>query len=72
MRLSDFEGRATVTVEEAAQILGISRTTAYQCASEYRDTDGASGLPVIQLGRRLLVPLPRLTAILSGQSLIEQ
>ncbi|MBA2595107.1 MAG: helix-turn-helix domain-containing protein [Chloroflexia bacterium] len=54
---------ATLTVEEAAQRLGISRTLAYELAR--RDE-----LPVrvIRLGRRLVIPEPALTRLLSGQS----
>jgi excisionase family DNA binding protein len=49
--------RMTVTVEEAAQLLGIGRQSAYQAAR-------AGELPTIRLGRRLLVPLHRLHALL--------
>jgi excisionase family DNA binding protein len=38
----------TLSVEEAALALGISRNTAYMLAR-------AGGLPVVRLGRRLLV-----------------
>ena len=49
--------RRTVTVEEAAQILGIARRTAYTLAN-------TGQLPVLRLGRRLLVPVPALEALL--------
>ena len=39
----------TLTVEEAARELGISRKLAYQLAGEGR-------IPAIRLGRRLLIP----------------
>jgi len=46
---SQNSGRLTVTVEEAAALLGISRGSAY--------TAVANGeLPVLRVGRRLLVP----------------
>lgn len=41
--------RLTITVDEAAEMLGISRNTAFK-----RATTGE--LPTIRLGRRLLVP----------------
>lgn len=44
-----------LTVSEAAAVLRISRTSAYMLAEEWRCTKGASGLPTIRLGRRLLV-----------------
>jgi len=43
---------ATLTIPEVAELLGISRNTAYQVAS----TDGKiAGVPVIRVGRRLLL-----------------
>lgn len=41
--------RATLTIEEAAKMLGIGRQSAYAAARE-------GYLPVIRIGRRLLVP----------------
>lgn len=49
--------RMTVTVEEAAHLLGIGRQSAYQAAR-------AGELPTIRLGRRLLVPRCKLDALL--------
>lgn len=46
----------TITVEEAARLLGVSRGLAYQAAR-----DGQ--LPTIRLGRRLLVPRGPLLAL---------
>jgi excisionase family DNA binding protein len=45
--------RLTITVEDAARLLGISRGLAYEAARR-------GDLPVIRLGRRLLVPRARL------------
>jgi excisionase family DNA binding protein len=45
-----------LTVEEAAALLRIGRTKAYAMAKEWRSSDGASGLPVVDLGHRLRVP----------------
>ena len=47
--------RPFLTVEEAAAVLGISRTLAYSLANEFLTT--RSGLPCIRLGsRRIVVP----------------
>jgi excisionase family DNA binding protein len=43
-------------VEEAAEILRISRSTAYEMANTWLRTNGTDGLPCIRLGRRLVVP----------------
>ena len=45
-----------LTVEEAAVVLRIGRSKAYELAREYLATDGASGMPVIRLGKQLRVP----------------
>jgi excisionase family DNA binding protein len=45
--------RLTISVEDAAHLLGISRGLAYEAARR-------GELPVIRLGRRLLVPRARL------------
>jgi excisionase family DNA binding protein len=50
--------RQTLTVEEAAALLGIGRNSAYQAV--------ASGqLPVLRIGRRLLVPRAALERLLA-------
>ena len=47
--------RPFLTVEEAAAVLGISRTLAYSLAKEFLTT--RSGLPCVRLGsRRIVVP----------------
>ena len=45
-----------LTVEEAADLLRIGRTSAYALAREWRETGGRKGLPVVELGRQLRVP----------------
>lgn len=45
----------TMSVEDAAQLLGISRTMAYTEAARYRVTEGRHGLPNVRLGGRVLV-----------------
>ena len=44
-----------LTAGEAAAVLRISRTSAYKLAEEWRWSHGASGLPTVRLGARLLV-----------------
>jgi len=48
----------TVTVEEAAGILGISRTFAYEAVRR-------GELPAIRIGRRLVIPRAALARLLS-------
>jgi excisionase family DNA binding protein len=45
----DAQERPTLTVEEVAEVLGISRTLAYKAAR-------AGELPVIKINSRLIVP----------------
>ena len=49
--------RLTITVGEAAEMLGISRTSAYLCATRRE-------IPTVRLGRRVLVPVARFRAML--------
>ena len=49
--------RITMTVEEAAALLGISRNTAFRAVR-------AGDLPSIRIGRRILVPRDRLLRLL--------
>jgi excisionase family DNA binding protein len=51
--------RLTLTVTEAAQMLGISRGTAYEAAR-------TGELPTVRMGRRRLVPVSALEELLSG------
>ena len=47
----------TISVEQAGELLGISRRSAYRAAA-------AGELPVFKVGRRLLVPTARLCDLL--------
>lgn len=47
----------TLTVDQAAEVLGISRSSAYRAAS-------ASEIPTLRIGRRILVPTAKLRALL--------
>ena len=55
-----------LTVEEAAAVLRIGRSKAYELAREYLATDGASGMPVIRLGKQLRVPRALLERWMGG------
>ena len=47
----------TLTIEQTAQLLGISRSAAYRAAA-------AGQIPTVRIGRRLLVPTARLLEML--------
>ena len=49
----------TISVERAGDILGISRRSAYRAAAR-------GELPTLRVGRRLLVPTPRLLDLLGA------
>lgn len=53
-----------LTVVEAGRLLRISRTKTYELATEWRATNGRSGLPVIDLGDLLRVPGPAIRQML--------
>lgn len=53
LALGDVEGRAVITVEEAATLIGVGRSAAYEAARR-------GELPIRRVGRRLLVPVPAL------------
>ena len=53
---------ATMNIETAARVLGIGRQTAYELARQGK-------LPVLRLGRRLVVPKAALERMLAEASL---
>jgi excisionase family DNA binding protein len=55
-----------LTIEEAAAVIRIGRTVAYQLARRYLSTDGREGLPVVRFGRQLRVPRARLEDFIGG------
>ena len=55
-----------LAVEEAALVLRIGRSCAYDQAREFMATDGASGLPVVRIGRLLRVPRAALEQMAGG------
>ena len=52
--------RVTVTVEEAGEMLGISRGLAYELVRR-------GELPHVRLGRRIVVPVRALMAMVDGE-----
>ena len=56
---SRWDGRSTLSVEEAGDVLGLSRATAYAAAN-------SGSLPVIRIGRRMVVPRYALERLLMG------
>ncbi len=52
--------RPTLTVDETATLLGISRWLVQQAVRR-------GELPVVRIGRRILIPRERLHALLTGQ-----
>jgi hypothetical protein len=56
----DAEQPVLLTVEEAARVLRIGRTKAYDMAREWRVTGGKAGRPVVDFGNVLRVPVAAL------------
>ena len=52
--------RLTMTVEEAAELLGISRNSAYEAVRR-------GEIPSVRLGRRILIPTEQLRRLLAGE-----
>jgi hypothetical protein len=55
-----------LTVEEAARVMRIGRTSAYALARRYLATGGAEGVPVLRVGHLLRVPRCRLEELVGG------
>ena len=54
--MSGVPAAPLLTIDEAAHVLRIGRSLAYELARQYDATGGVSGLPVIRLGGCLRVP----------------
>ena len=54
-----MENRVVLTVEEAAEMLKISRPSAYQAVQR-------GEIPIIRIGRRILVPVAALEKLLES------
>jgi excisionase family DNA binding protein len=59
LTLADLGDRATLTVSETAELLGVSRDVAYESARR-------GEIPTLRLGRRVLVSVPRLLTLLGA------
>ncbi|MCE7875360.1 DNA-binding protein [bacterium CPR1] len=57
--MPDPATRKTITVDEAAAYLGVSRYSAYQAVRE-------GSIPSIRIGRRILVPVQPFEALLGA------
>lgn len=55
--MTDTDNRRTLTVEEAAGLLGISRGLAYALVSR-------GDIPSVRLGRRIVIPRPAVDTML--------
>ena len=55
-----------LSVREAAAVLRIGKTSAYDLAHEFVHTSGESGLKVFRVGRQLRVPRTALEELLGG------
>ena len=64
LTLDDVRGRATISIEQAASLLGVSRGVAYEAARR-------GDLPCLSLGACRLVCVPRLLARLGAGPQIE-
>ena len=55
---------AFLRVREAALVLGISNSAAYELASAWLASDGRTGLPAVRMGRRILIPRAAIDGLL--------
>lgn len=60
-----------LTIPEAAALLRIGRTAAYEQARRYLATGGREGLPVVRLGRLLRVPRSALERLMNLSLTVE-
>lgn len=64
---SSHTGRRTLTIPEVAEALGLARSTAYELAATNR-----LPVPIIRIGRRVVVSRERLERLLAGDLISEQ
>ncbi len=65
--LDEVRGLPCTTVPIGGRLVGLSRPAAYEAARRYLATGGREGLPVLRFGKRLVVPVPRLLALLGAE-----
>jgi excisionase family DNA binding protein len=56
-----------LTVEQAAKVLQIGRSKAYELSVEYERSGGRSGLPFVWIGNQKRIPRDELTAYIERQ-----
>ena len=61
--LPELEGRVTLTVNEAARVLGLGRSATYEACRR-------GELPNRRVGRRILIPVAALIEWLNGDTTI--
>jgi excisionase family DNA binding protein len=66
------EHGAFLRVEEAAQVLRISRTSAYELARRWLESGGRDGLPAVRLGRSIRIPAAALERLANPDIAPEQ
>lgn len=59
------DDKLTLSVEECAKLLGIGRNSAYEAVAR-------GEIPVIRVGKRLLVPKAQLEKLLFGETFIKK
>ncbi|WP_040666745.1 helix-turn-helix domain-containing protein [Nitrolancea hollandica] len=64
--INDRQGSGVVTVPEAAKLLGGGRDWAYR---EVAATGRLAGIPVIRIGRKIMVPRQAIERLLAGETL---
>jgi excisionase family DNA binding protein len=64
MVITEKAGPRTYTIEEAAALLGIGRSAAYDAA---KNRGEIAGIKVLRVGGRLLVPRAPLDRVLNGE-----
>ncbi|MBI4202175.1 MAG: helix-turn-helix domain-containing protein [Chloroflexi bacterium] len=65
MLIAEKAGPKTYTIHEAAGLLGIGRSAAYDAA---KNRGEIAGIRVLRVGGRLLVPRAPLDRLLNGES----
>jgi excisionase family DNA binding protein len=66
------EHGAFLRVDEAAQVLRISRTSAYELARRWLESGGRDGLPAVRLGRSIRIPAAALDRLANPDVMPDQ